>query len=82
LWAGFDFGDGHVISTGPSEPIKTSEYIVWDYYSRQGVHLLYNNMKTKGMANVDNKNCEISVKVKFIPQKGDVSFKFTPNWKC
>ncbi|XP_052815525.1 protein arginine N-methyltransferase 7-like isoform X2 [Mya arenaria] len=79
LWAEFDFGDGHVISTGPREPIRTGHKITWDYYTRQGVHLLYNSRRINCLQSGDD-NCHITVSVKFVPQKGDISFKFSPSW--
>lgn len=77
LWVEFDFGDGHVISTGSKQPIKIGEKIVWDYYSKQGVHLFYNNQKKT--CSVEDST--IDVQINFVPAKGDLEFKFTPRWR-
>lgn len=71
-----------MISTGPSQPIRIGQRVTWDFYSRQGVHLLYNNRKPKEISKTRNNNFEIDVSVKFLPQSGDVSFRFCSNWKA
>ncbi|XP_052231966.1 protein arginine N-methyltransferase 7-like isoform X1 [Dreissena polymorpha] len=77
LWAEFNFGDDHVISTGPTQPIKIGCKVIWDYYSKQGVHLFYNNTKSSGQLLT---NSAIEATVKFDPAHGELCFKFTPHW--
>jgi copper(I)-binding protein len=76
MWVEFDFGNSHVITTGPKQPIKIGEKVVWDYHSKQGVHLFYNNQKTM----CSSENSAIDVKVDFIPKEGKLDFKFSPKW--
>ncbi|XP_060604526.1 protein arginine N-methyltransferase 7-like [Ruditapes philippinarum] len=76
MWVEFDFGNSHVITTGPKQPIKIGEKVVWDYHSKQGVHLFYNNQKTR----CSSESSAIDVKVDFIPKEGKLDFKFSPKW--
>ena len=80
MWADFDFGDGHVITTGPKQPIRIGEKVHWDMFSRQGVHLLYNKRKLRDENESGQKDCAIEVSVKFVPQNGDITFKFSSVW--
>lgn len=73
LWADFYFNEGRVISTGPRETTVIGQKIEWDYYCRQGVHLL------KGPINTDsgNKTCAVKIKTDFIPfESEDITFSF------
>ena len=75
LWADFDFGDGLTITTGATQPPKLGEKIVWDFYSKQGVHLLGKAMKCceKGLGSVENL---LNIHVNFKKKTGDFEFSF------
>ncbi|KAL4234504.1 Protein arginine N-methyltransferase 7 [Mactra antiquata] len=76
LWVEFTFEDNLRISTGPTQPIRIGDKIIWDYNCKQGVHLFYNNRKLS----TTSENTEIEVYVNFVPSKGDLDFRFHPKW--
>ncbi|CAD7083536.1 unnamed protein product [Hermetia illucens] len=57
------------VTTGPVLAPEIGNYISWDLYTRQGVHLLHTPKAVKGGE-------QISWDVKFIPNAGDIRFKF------
>ena len=78
LWADYDFDDKHIISTGPREATVINKKIEWDYYSRQGVHLLKRPIKMSKEESELITNCSIKVEASFEPFKSeDFTFCFT-----
>jgi hypothetical protein len=57
----YDFDDKHIISTGPREATVINKKIEWDYYSRQGVHLLKRPIKMSKEESELTTNCSIKV---------------------
>ena len=81
LWAEFDFGDGQIISTGPRSAIELNKHVQWDYYTRQGIHLLHNPIEL-GETTMNNDSRDtthgIDINFTFRPVDGVISFKFIP----
>lgn len=77
LWADFDFGDGHVVSTGPTETPHVGKEVKWDLYTRQGVHLLKNPATSWERGDNSVSHSAIDVTFNFRPREGqlDLSFK-------
>lgn len=76
LWADFSFGEDW-ISTGPTKEVLVGKKILWDFYTRQGVHLI----KHPKLANIQG-DAEYTVKVAvdFKVNTGDLKFSFRPSW--
>ena len=75
IWADFCFGDGLTITTGPTKKIDVDRQIQWDFYTRQGVHLIQKR-KTEDFTDVTRVAVEVDFKVK----SGDLNFAFLPSW--
>nr|XP_022342003.1 protein arginine N-methyltransferase 7-like [Crassostrea virginica] len=71
LWTEYQFTDQLKVSLGPREKVVVGEKVNWDFYSKQGIHLLTN----KGTDTVEHLKT-ISVSLKFIPINGDFDFVF------
>lgn len=81
LWADFDFGDGNVITTGPRDITVINKKIEWDYYSRQGVHLLKKPVQISAEDLKLSKQCVIKIETKFEPFKSDdFAFAFSTEY--
>ncbi|XP_071172911.1 protein arginine N-methyltransferase 7-like [Mytilus edulis] len=81
LWADFDFGDGNVITTGPRDITVINQKIEWDYYSRQGVHLLKKPVQISAEDLKLSKQCVIKIETKFEPFKSDdFAFAFSTKY--
>ena len=76
MWADFSFGDSSMISSGPTKPVAIGQKVSWDFYTRQGVHLFYNNRRTIA----SDEDCSVEVKVNFVPVTGELNFRFVPCW--
>lgn len=68
IWVDWNFGDNrrNTITTGPLVSPEIGENIMWDYYTRQGVHLFPNRV-----------GGEISYKFNFDYAHGNISFVCT-----
>lgn len=71
LWAEYQFTDQLKVSLGPQEKVIVGEKVEWDFYSKQGIHLLTN----KGKNFVENLKT-IDVSLTFKPTTGDFDFIF------
>lgn len=71
LWAEYQFTDQLTLSLGPRKKVTIGEKVEWDFYSKQGVHLLMN----KGKSCIENLQT-ISVSLIFVPGSGDFDFVF------
>ena len=75
LWVEWNLDDSKTskltISTGPIEPIQVGNFIKWDLYTKQGVHLVRKPITVDKTNNID-------WKVSFKPTTGDLNFKFDP----
>lgn len=71
LWAEYQFTDQLKVSLGPREKVIVGEKVEWDFYSKQGIHLLTN----KGKDFVENLKT-IDVSLTFKPTTGDFDFIF------
>ncbi|XP_062594524.1 protein arginine N-methyltransferase 7-like [Saccostrea cucullata] len=71
LWAEYQFTDELTISLGPREKVIVGEKVEWDFYSKQGVHLLMN----KGKSLIENIET-INVSLTFVPINADFDFTF------
>ena len=77
LWADFGFSES-LITTGPTKEIVIGKKIQWDWYTRQGVHLLKYCKAARGQ---EDGEYNIKVSTDFKVNSGDLKFKFSPNWK-
>lgn len=71
LWAEYQFKDQLKVSLGPREKVIVGEKVEWDFYSKQGIHLLTN----KGKDSVENLKT-IDVSLTFKRTTGDFDFIF------
>lgn len=69
VWMEYCMNDNW-LSTGPVDPITVNEYISWDMFERQGVHLFRNSRKV-------NQRDVLGYEVKFDPENGELNFKFS-----
>ncbi|XP_067651513.1 protein arginine N-methyltransferase 7-like [Haliotis asinina] len=69
LWTEYEFRDTGTVTTGPRKSLRIGENVDWDYYTRQGVHLL----KTPRIVSAGH---TISLKIQFNPQTGEFDFCF------
>ena len=76
LWADFGFGEDW-ISTGPRKEILIGKKIQWDWYTRQGVHLIKHCKPA--LAQGDDEYT-VKVAIDFKINSGDLKFKFSPSW--
>ncbi|KAL0269287.1 UNVERIFIED_CONTAM: hypothetical protein PYX00_007077 [Menopon gallinae] len=71
VWMEYCMNDSW-LSTGPVDTVSVNEYISWDMFERQGVHLFRNSRKV-------NQNDILNYEVKFFPESGEFNFKFSIN---
>ena len=69
IWVDWQLDSDLSVSCGPIEEIVPSKRISWDPYTRQGVHLF------RTVSNVTKKST-LSWSFTFLPQNGEVEFKF------
>lgn len=67
MWCVFDFGDGLTISTGPQQTPVVGGKVVWDYYTRQAVHLFHQPHALEPGDTLD-------FDFKFVPEEGNICF--------
>jgi protein arginine N-methyltransferase 7 len=71
LWAEYQLTDQLTLSLGPRKKVTIGEKVEWDFYSKQGVHLLMN----KGKSFIENVQT-VTVSLTFVPESGDFDFIF------
>ncbi|OWF48041.1 Protein arginine N-methyltransferase 7 [Mizuhopecten yessoensis] len=78
LWADFDFGGNCGVSTGPRETPHVGKEVKWDFYTRQGVHLLKHPLTSGNIERGDNSVTQraIHVTLNFKPKQGELEFTF------
>ncbi|EGI67279.1 Protein arginine N-methyltransferase 7 [Acromyrmex echinatior] len=69
IWVDWQLDSDLSVSCGPIEEIVPSKRVSWDPYTRQGVHLF------RTVSNVTKKST-LSWSFTFLPQNGEVEFKF------
>ncbi|KAK3086794.1 hypothetical protein FSP39_023581 [Pinctada imbricata] len=74
LWAEYDFGDEHFITTGPTTLPRLGEKIEWDFYSKQGVYLLKKDILC--CDSTLDAAASLKIYVSFLKETGDFNFKF------
>ncbi|KAK7114180.1 hypothetical protein V1264_000285 [Littorina saxatilis] len=67
MWCDFDFGDGHIISTGPGQKACVGQNVKWDQYTRQAVHLCHTPLSVRS-------GQSLNFDVQFKPDEGGVHF--------
>jgi len=66
LWMEWSLDEDTVVSGGPVKKVLVGQKVDWDMDSKQGVHLVKNPVSCSRM----------QYKIDFIPNEGDLSFKF------
>ncbi|XP_071086920.1 protein arginine N-methyltransferase 7-like [Haliotis cracherodii] len=69
VWTEYEFGEEGTVTTGPRTSLRVGENVDWDYYTRQGVHLL----KTPRTVSAGH---TIVLHVQFDPKTGEFDFSF------
>ncbi|XP_055909924.1 protein arginine N-methyltransferase 7 [Eupeodes corollae] len=59
-----------IVTTGPTQPITVGDYVQWDMFVRQGVHLIPEPNK------VDKHVSKVEWSVEFRPVSGEIKFNF------
>lgn len=59
-----------IVSSGPVEPIETGQYVKWDMFVRQGVHLMSQEHQ------VVRAKSNVQWQVEFKPHQGVLDFNF------
>lgn len=65
----FDDSSDIVISSGPTEPVTTGEYVKWDIYSKQGVYFIH------PACSITRHNC-LKYEINFFPNPGTFDYNF------
>lgn len=72
IWVDWHLDDDIVVSTGPTKKITVGERVLWDFHTRQGVHLL------PDLKEVTSKSI-LTSSFKFDPKEGTMQFYFELN---